>query len=82
MAGIAPRAGARRGRGCGHGETRRKRRARRPTLAGALKQASKAGAKVRGATVAADGRVSLQFGEPQTEQMNDLDKWMAKRYAN
>jgi hypothetical protein len=60
----------------------RTRRERRPTLAGALKQASKAGAKVRGATVAADGRVSLQFGESQTEQMNDLDKWMAKRYAN
>ena len=60
----------------------RKRRERKPTLAGALKQASKAGAKVRGATVAADGSVSLQFGESQTDQTNDLDKWMAKRYAN
>ena len=60
----------------------RKRRERKPTLAGALKQASKAGAKVRGATVAADGSVSLQFGEPQTEQTNDLDKWMAKHHAN
>jgi hypothetical protein len=60
----------------------RKRRERKPTLAGALKQASKAGAKVRGATVAADGSVSLQFGESQTNQTNDLDKWMAKRYAN
>jgi len=26
--------------------------------------------------------VSLQFGESQTDQTNDLDKWMAKRYAN
>jgi hypothetical protein len=60
----------------------RKRRERKPTLAGALKQAGKAGAKVRGATVAADGSVSLQFGESQTDQTNDLDKWMAKRYAN
>jgi hypothetical protein len=61
--------------------TMRQRR-RRPTLAGALKQASKAGVNVKGATVAADGSVSLQFGEPQTEQINDLDKWMAKRHAN
>ena len=60
----------------------RRRRERKPTLAGALKQASKAGAKVRGATMAADGSVSLQFGEPQTEQTNDLDKWMAKHHAN
>jgi hypothetical protein len=60
----------------------RKRRERKPSLAGALKQASKAGAKVRGATMAADGSVSLQFGEPQTEQTNDLDKWMAKHHAN
>ena len=60
----------------------RKRRARKPTLAGALKQASKAGVDVKGATLAADGSVSLQFGEPQTEQTNDLDKWMAKHHAN
>jgi hypothetical protein len=59
-----------------------KRSKRKTTLAGALKQASKAGAKVRGATMAADGSVSLQFGEPQTEQTNDLDKWMAKHHAN
>jgi hypothetical protein len=65
-----------------HAKPERKRRARKPTLAGALKQAGKAGAKVRGATVAADGSVSLQFGEPQTEQTNDLDEWMAKRHAN
>ena len=66
----------------GTAKPERKRRERKPTLAGALKQASKAGAKVRGATVAADGSVSLQFGESQTDQTNDLDKWMAKRYAN
>ena len=53
----------------------RKRRERKPTLAGALKQAGKAGAKVRGATVAADGSVSLQFGEAKTEQTNEPDPW-------
>jgi hypothetical protein len=63
-------------------KSERQRRARKPTLAGALKQASKAGVDVKGATLAADGSVSLQFGEPQTEQINDLDKWMAKRHAN
>lgn len=42
--------------------TERKRRARRPTLAAALKQANKAGIDVKGATLAADGSVSLTFG--------------------
>jgi hypothetical protein len=38
---------------------------------------------VSGATLAADGSVSLQFGEARTaEQANDLDKWMAKHNAN
>jgi hypothetical protein len=66
----------------GTAKPERKRRQRKPTLAAALKQASKAGVDVKGATLAADGSVSLQFGEPQTEQINDLDKWMAKRHAN
>ena len=35
---------------------------RKPTLAGVLKQASKVGVDVKGATVAADGSVSLTFG--------------------
>jgi hypothetical protein len=48
----------------------RKRRERKPTLAGALKQASKAGAKVSGATVAADGSVSPQFGEANADDAN------------
>ena len=49
----------------------RKRRERKPTLAGALKQASKAGAKVRGATMAADGSVSLQFGEAEPSEASN-----------
>jgi hypothetical protein len=45
-----------------HADPGRRRRQRKPTLAGALKQASKVGANVKGATVAADGSVSLTFG--------------------
>jgi hypothetical protein len=50
----------------------RKRRARKPTLAGALKQASKAGVDVKGATLAADGSVSLQFGEAEPSEASVL----------
>jgi len=56
----------------------RRRRERKPTLAGALKQASKAGAKVSGATVAADGSVSLQFGEARTEPKSETDRELAE----
>ncbi|HWX32090.1 MAG TPA: hypothetical protein VNZ53_32245 [Steroidobacteraceae bacterium] len=48
-----------------------------------IREAEKDGKKVSGATLAADGSVSLQFGEARTaEQANDLDKWMAKHNAN
>jgi len=56
-------------------------RARKPTLARALRQAAKAGVNVAGATIE-DGKVSLTFSEAQPEQTNDLDKWMAKRHAH
>ena len=36
-----------------------------------IKAAEKDGKKVSGATMAADGSVSLQFGEAQTEQTNN-----------
>jgi hypothetical protein len=49
----------------------RKRRERKPTLAGALKQASKAGVDVKGATLAADGSVSLQFGEAEPSEASN-----------
>jgi hypothetical protein len=55
--------------------TARKRRERRPTLAGALKQASKAGAKVSGATVTADGSVTLQFGEANAGDSAAANEW-------
>ena len=60
---------AERGRG-----TERKRRTRRPTLAAALKQANKAGVDVKGATLAADGSVSLMFGKPSTATVNE-NEW-------
>jgi hypothetical protein len=60
-----------------------KRRARKPSIRSIIREAEKDGKKVSGATLAADGSVSLQFGEARTtEQANDLDKWMAKHNAN
>ena len=40
-----------------------RRRKRRPSVRAMIKDAEKEGKKVSGATVAADGSVSLQFGE-------------------
>jgi hypothetical protein len=40
------------------------RRPRKPTLAGALKQATKAGHPVKGAVIDPDGKIELKFGEP------------------
>lgn len=54
------------------------------TLARALRDAKKAGVTVAGATVE-NGKVTLQFGEPQTNQKtnnNDLDKWLAEHHAH
>src|SRR5262249_39635624 len=50
---------------------------RHPTLAGALRQAAKAGKSVKGAEVYPDG-VVLQFGEPTAEaSANEVDEWIA-----
>jgi hypothetical protein len=43
-----------------------RRRHRKPSLAAAIKQARAAGVDVQGATLAPDGSISLQFGEPAT----------------
>jgi hypothetical protein len=43
------------------------KRQRKPTLAGALKQADKMGKQVNAATIGADG-VTLHFVEPETIQ--------------
>jgi hypothetical protein len=51
--------------------TFKQRRKRKPTLASALKQASKAGASVAGATITPDGSVKLEFGDVEkTDQAN------------
>ena len=47
---------------------------RKPRLDDVIKAAEKTGAKVSGATVAADGSVTLQFGETQTEPKNETDR--------
>ena len=53
--------------------TVRKRRERKPTLAGAIKQASKAGQHVSGAVIEGD-KIELKFGEAQTEPKNETDR--------
>jgi len=55
-----------------------RRRQRKPTLAGALKQAKKAGVNVSGATIE-DGKVSLTFGEDEEARVTPLEQWRAKR---
>jgi hypothetical protein len=58
---------------------KRMRKPCKPRLAAALKEARKAGASVKGATIESDRRLSLQFGEPDAaEPATDFDKWMAK----
>jgi hypothetical protein len=47
----------------------RQRRARKPSLAGALKQANKAGAKVSGAVLDPSGAIELRFGEPGADDV-------------
>jgi hypothetical protein len=59
-----------------------RQRQRKPTLARALREAAKAGVNVAGATIE-NGKVTLQFGEPvKANEVDELDKWIAKRHAN
>jgi hypothetical protein len=59
------------------------RRLRKPTLAGAIREAKKAGVPVAGATFAVDGSISLAFGEAtKTNGNGELDEWMAKHHAD
>ena len=58
---------------CGQ-RKKKTRRARRPTLASALRQARKVGASVSGATISADGSVTITFGQPTVaESENEWD---------
>jgi hypothetical protein len=50
------------------------RRKRKPSVRAMIKDAEKDGKKVSGATVAADGSVSLQFGEAQIEPKSETDR--------
>jgi hypothetical protein len=62
--------------------TERKRRTRKPTLAGVARQASKAGIVVARYEVEPDGKISVIPGQPEADQANDLDEWMAKHNAH
>jgi hypothetical protein len=61
-------------------ETSHRREVRRPRKPSLDKLIAKA--KAAGARSVVVGGVEMRFGEPQAEQTNDLDKWMAKRHAN
>jgi hypothetical protein len=64
--------------GLREGRRRPRRRRRKVTLARAIRQAKQAGLDIAGATLAADGTVSLAFGEPAKTSGNELDQWIAK----
>jgi hypothetical protein len=49
----------------------RRRRQRKPTLARALREASRAGVNVRAATLAPDGGVTLTFGQGEPAVAGD-----------
>jgi hypothetical protein len=53
-----------------------RKRHRKPNLARALHEAKKAGVNVAGATLTADGSVSLSFGEAVKTPGNELDQWI------
>jgi hypothetical protein len=47
---------------------------RKPSVRSMIKEAERDGKKVSGATLAADGSVSLQFGEARTEPKSETDR--------
>jgi hypothetical protein len=51
------------------------RRPRKPTLAGALKEADRAGRPVRAAVIEA-GKVELRFGEPEAPEATTNNPWL------
>jgi hypothetical protein len=58
-----------------------RRRARKPTLAAAIKQASKAGVKVAGAVLDPSGKIELKFGEQAASDaaVDELNEWRKRR---
>jgi hypothetical protein len=53
-----------------------KRRARKPNVRAMIREAERDGKKVSGATVAADGSVTLQFGEQTNTEPNPWERAM------
>ena len=56
---------------------RKRIRKPKPNLATAIKQATKAGVKVNGATIAADGSISLTLGNNSTPPDDEINEWDA-----
>jgi hypothetical protein len=59
-------------------ETGARKRHRKPNLERTLLGAKKAGFNVAGASLTADGRISLQFGEVAKTPGNEFDEWMTR----
>jgi hypothetical protein len=57
-----------------NGTAKRRRRERKPTLAAALKQASKAGQHVSGAVIE-DGKIELKFGKQDADDTAAANEW-------
>ena len=51
---------------------------RQSDLTRAIRAAVKAGVRVTGATVDAEGKISLTIGGEQPVQQTDLDRWLGK----
>ena len=52
----------------------KRRRPRRPTIAGVLAQTSKAGVAVMAATIAPDGSITIVPGQPGASDFNEWDQ--------
>jgi hypothetical protein len=52
-------------------------RKRRPSLRRAIREAAKAGVTVTSATIDADGKIRLEFGERDGDNGDDLDRELA-----
>jgi hypothetical protein len=60
-------------------ETGPRKRHRKSKLARELRELKKAGVPVAGATLTADGSISLTFGEAVKSPGNELDDWVQRR---
>jgi hypothetical protein len=57
-----------------------RKRKRRLTLRSAAKQAQAIGLLLKGAVIAADGSIELQFGEQNSPAVTPLEQWRASHH--